>query len=74
MEEEGFEEGQPYHPMFDSKNSTKDTIKKFTGVNSAFNIDRHNEVTYKLLDRDLHGQNVHFDAEERVGQELERIR
>lgn len=74
MDEEGYEDGQPFHPIFDSKNSTKGTIKKFTGVNSAFNIDRHNEVTYKLLNRDMTGQNVLFDAEERVGQELERIR
>ena len=37
-------------------------------------IDKHEKVTYQLLNRDMKGRPVIFDAEERVGAKIERQR
>jgi hypothetical protein len=45
-----------------------DTLSKFN------HLDKHEKVTYKLLQQDLHGREVIHAAEERVGEKLEQTR
>ena len=50
------------------------TIDKFTDPKASYKIDDHNKITYQLLERDLKGTEIRFQAEERVGHNLEKVR
>ena len=50
------------------------TVGKFTDPKASYKIDDHNKITYQLLERDLKGTEIRFQAEERVGHHLERVR
>lgn len=41
---------------------------------STYKIDKHNKVTFQKIEKDMQGSSVLFQAEERIGQDLERIR
>ena len=48
------------------------TLEKFKQAKVP--LDKHEKVTYQLLNRDLKGRQVIHDAEQRVGMKIERQR
>ena len=41
---------------------------------ASYKIDKHNQVTYQHIEKDMQGSSVLHQAEERIGQNLEKIR
>lgn len=52
----------------------QEMLKQFTDPQASFKIDKHNKMTYQHIEKDIKGKSVLHLAEERIGQDLEKIR
>lgn len=67
-------QSQATEPAGGDEEMKKSTVERFTDPQASYKIDQHNKVTYQLLERDMKGRDVLHLAEERIGQDLEKVR
>lgn len=50
------------------------TLSKFVDNKTPFRLDKSHRLAYEHLQKDINGKEVHHQAEERVGYDLEQKR